>query len=183
MGDATLRERPGAGWGWTMALGILSVVLGVVAILTPIAATFTATLLLGVFLIAAGVVSIGAGVVGRGHGRETYLMLYGILTLVVGLLVAFYPLSGALALTVVIAIWLAVRGVLEIIASRRLARGRGGLLVLGIINLIIAVVILANLLPSALTLPGYLLGFGLLLGGVTEIVAARAHRAGAPAFG
>lgn len=183
MSDATMRDRPGAGWGWTMALGILSVVLGIVAILSPVSATFTATLLLGTFLIAAGVVSIGAGVVGRGHGRETYLLLYGILTLIVGLLIAFYPLSGAVAVTFVIAVWLAVRGVLEIVASRGLARGRGMLLALGIINLVIAVLILASLLPSSLVLPGYLLGFGLLLGGITEITAARAHRAGAPAFG
>ena len=50
----------GAGWGWILAYGVLSIVLGILAFLNPFAATYAATLVIGAFLIAAGLVSIAA---------------------------------------------------------------------------------------------------------------------------
>ncbi len=184
--DDGLTRPAGAGWGWLMAAGVIAVLLGVASLIWPFPATYAATLVVATLLMVIGVTMISTGALGRGHGRETYLIVFGILSLVVGLYLAFYPLSGAVTLTVVIAIWLGARGIVELIAGSRLARGpkggRGLLLGLGAINVILAVIIITTMPWSALTLPGTLLGISLLLGGIGEIRAASLHRVGAPAF-
>jgi uncharacterized membrane protein HdeD (DUF308 family) len=180
--DAGAMTGVGAGWGWLMAAGIIAVALGIAALIWPFPATYAATLVVATLLMAAGVTAISTGALGRGHGRETYLIVFGVLSLLVGLYLAFSPLHGAVTLTVVIAVWLGARGVIELIAGARMARGRGLLLALGVVNVVLAVVIVATMPWSALTLPGTLLGISLLLGGIGEVRAASAHRAGAPAF-
>jgi len=47
---------------------------------------------------------------------------------------------------------------------------------------VLAVIVLATLPWSALTLPGYVLGISFLFGGVTSVASALAHKKGAPAF-
>lgn len=175
--------RAGAGWGWILAYGILSVVLGVMAFIWPFAATWAATLVVGAFLFAAGALSIGAGLFGRGAEGRAYLIGFGILSLLVGLLIAFDPFAGALSLTLVVAAWLAVRGIMEIGLGAGMKRARGMMIGLGVINLVLAAVVLATLPWSALTLPGFVLGVSFLIGGVTSIVSATHHREGASAFG
>ena len=173
---------PGAGWAWILAYGVLSILLGVLAVLNPIAATYAATLVVGAFFVAAAVVSLAAGWAGKGHEGRGYAIGFGILSLVVGLLMAFNPVSGAVSLTVMVAIWLGVRGAMEIGLGARFRRGRGLMIALGIVNLLLAIYVFATLPWSAATLPGYILGISFVFGGVTSVASALNHRKGAPAF-
>ena len=175
-------ESIGAGWGWIMAYGILSVLIGIAAFAWPFAATFAATFIVGAALIAAGAVSIVAGIVAHDHHGRGYAIGFGIASLVIGLVMAFDPLSGAISLTVLVAVWLAVRGVMELVLGARIRRGRTAMIVLGIVNVLLALYIFATLPWSALTLLGFILGVSFLFGGVTSIVAAAQHRRGTQAF-
>ena len=172
----------GAGWGWIMGYGILSVLIGIAAFAWPFAATYAATLVIGAFLIAAGAVSIASGFYARGHEGRVYAIGFGIVTLVIGLVMAFDPIGGAVSLTYLVVIWLAVRGVMELVFGFRYKRGRGMMIALGIVNVLLALYIVATLPLSALTLPGFILGISFLFGGITSIAAAAAHRTGAAAF-
>lgn len=172
----------GAGWGWIIAYGVLSVLLGLAAFSWPFAATLAATLVIGAFFIAAGLVSIGAGLFGKGHDGRVYATLFGIVSIVIGCIMAFEPATGALSLTLLVAIWLAFRGIMEITLGARFRRGRGMMIFLGIVNIVLALIVLATLPWSALTLPGYILGISFLLGGVTSIASGLAHKKGARAF-
>jgi len=176
------RPRAGAGWGWILGYGVLSVLLGCAAFVWPFSATLAATLVVGSFFAAAGAVSIGAGVFGRGHEGRGYQVGFGVLSLLVGLTMVFEPVTGALSLTLMVAVWLAVRGVLELAVGVRMRRRRGWMIALGAINVVLAVVIVATVPFSALTLPGYVLGLSFLFGGVHAIAAGADHRRGAPAF-
>jgi uncharacterized membrane protein HdeD (DUF308 family) len=178
----TAIPRTGAGWGWILAYGILSVLLGVAAFAWPFSATYAATLVIGTFFIVAGLVSIASGFAGRSHERRGYAIGFGIVSLIIGLIMAFEPATGALSLTLLIAVWLGVRGALEIALGARFKRGRGLMIVLGIVNILLAVFVLATLPWSALTLPGYILGISFLFGGITAIGQGLAHKTGAPAF-
>ncbi|SFP39477.1 HdeD family acid-resistance protein [Sphingomonas rubra] len=180
-GSAPL-ARAGAGWGWILAYGILSVLLGVAAFVWPFAATYAATLVIGAFFIAAGALSIGAGVFGRGHEGRGYQIGFGILSLVIGLILAFEPATGALSLTLLVAVWLGVRGAMELGFGFRMRRGKAAMVVLGLIDVILAIVVLATLPFSALTLPGFILGISFLLGGIAAISSALHHKKGEPAF-
>ncbi len=172
----------GAGWGWILAYGVLSVVLGVLAFLNPFAATYAATLVIGAFFIAAGLVSIAAGFAGKGHEGRGYAIGFGLLSLVVGLLMAFNPVSGALSLTLMVAVWLGVRGAMEIALGARFRRGRGVMIALGVVNLLLAIYVLWALPWAALTLPGYILGISFVFGGVASVASALNHKKGAAAF-
>lgn len=173
----------GRGWGWILAYGILSAVLGVLAFLAPLSATLAATIGVGAMLIVAGLFSLGAGVFGHGHEGRLYSVLLGLLTLGVGLITAFRPLTGAISLTLLIAAWLGARGVMELVLGFRYRSRRGWMLALGVLNLVLAVLIVLSVPFSALTLPGYVLGLSFLFGGATAIGAALHHRRGASAFG
>jgi uncharacterized membrane protein HdeD (DUF308 family) len=172
----------GAGWGWILAYGIVSVVLGLLAFGWPFSATLTATFVMGAFFIAAGAISLIAGASGRGHEGRGYSILFGIVSVVIGLLMVLDPISGALSLTLVVAIWLAMRGILELVLGARFRRHRGMMLAMGLINILLAAYVLATLPWSALTLPGFVLGMSFIFGGVTAVLSALAHKQGAPAF-
>lgn len=172
----------GAGWGWILAYGVLSVVLGILAFLNPFAATYAATLVIGALFIAAGLVSVAAGFAGRGHEGRGYAIGFGVLSLLIGLLMAFNPATGALSLTLMVAVWLGMRGALEIGLGARFRRGRGLMIALGIVNILLAIYVLATLPWSALTLPGFILGISFVFGGVASIASALNHKRGEPAF-
>ena len=174
--------RAGAGWGWILLYGIASTILGLLAFAWPFSATMAVTIVIGSFFLISGVLAIVAGFAGRGHDVRGYSIAYGLLSLIVGLMLIFRPLAGAISLTLLVAIWLAVRGLMEIRWGLKLRRHRALMLVLGAVNLVLAILILATVPFSALTLPGYILGFSFLLGGITAIASGVSHRAGAPAF-
>ncbi len=184
LGGATMGipSRAGAGWGWILAYGILSALLGIAAFVFPVPATYAATLVIGAFFIAAGALSIGAGLFGRGHEGRGYQIGFGILSLVIGGILAFEPVTGALSLTLLVAVWLGVRGTMEIGFGLRMRRGKGAMIALGLVDVILAIVVLATLPWSALTLPGFILGISFLFGGIAAISSALHHKKGEPAF-
>ena len=172
----------GAGWGWILAYGVLSVVLGICAFVWPFAATYAATLVIGAFFIAAGVVSIASGIFGKGHEGKLYAIGFGIVSLIIGLIMAFEPATGALSLTLLVAVWLGLRGAMEIVFGSRFRRGRGLMIGLGIVNILLALYVLATLPWSSLTLPGFILGISFIFGGIASISSALSHKQGAAAF-
>lgn len=172
----------GAGWGWIMAYGIVSVLLGIAAFLFPFAATFAATVTIGAMLLVSGLFSIAAGAFGKGAESRGYTILFGALSVIVGAIMVFYPAAGAVSLTLMVAIWLGARGVIELVWGVRARRRQGMLIALGVVNLLLAIFIVMTVPFSALTLPGYLLGISFVFGGMTAIMAANDHRSGAPAF-
>jgi uncharacterized membrane protein HdeD (DUF308 family) len=182
--DAGGRAMPpaGAGWGWMLAYGVLSVALGIAAFVWPFAATLTATWVVGAFFTVAGIVSIVAGIRGRGHDGRGYAIGFGIVSLLIGLVMVLEPVTGAFSLTLTVTAWLAARGVMEIAFGTRMRRGKAMMIGLGVVNIVLAGIVLATLPFSALTLPGYILAISFLFGGVQAIAAALAHRQGAPAF-
>lgn len=179
--DPLTPTAAGAGWAWILAYGVLSLALGVLAFLNPFAATYAATLVIGAFFIAAGIVSLAAGVMGKHEGRG-YAIGFGLLSLVIGVLMAFDPVSGALSLTLLVGVWLGIRGAMEIGLGARFKRGRGLMIALGVVNILLAIYVLATLPWSALTLPGFILGISFVFGGVTSILSALHHKKGAKPF-
>jgi len=172
----------GAGWGWIMAYGILSVVLGVAAFAWPFAATYAATMVIGTLFLLAGFASIISGIVSKDHEGRFYAIGFGVVSLMIGLIMVVEPVTGALSLTLMVTIWLGLRGAMEIGLGARFRRGRGLMIALGLINILLALYVLSTLPMSSLTLPGFILGISFLLGGINAIVSAAAHRKGADAF-
>ena len=184
MDDTISREAVpvGAGWGWLMAYGILSLLFGFLSLIWPFSATLTATVVIGFLFLFSGIASIAAGVMGGARQGRRYAVLFGIVSLFIGAIMVFDPVTGAMSLTLVVAVWLGVRGVMEILWGARVAHHRGWMIALGVVNIVLALWILGSISFSALTLPGYILGVSFLFAGLVEVMRALNHRRGAPAF-
>src|SRR3546814_13163375 len=112
--------------------------LGVAAFLWPFAATIAATLIIGAFFIAAGIVSIGAGIFGGIREGRGYAIAFGAVSLIIGAIMAFEPMTGALALTLLVVFWLGLRGLLALAWAIRSPAHRGWMNPLGLLHLLLA---------------------------------------------
>jgi uncharacterized membrane protein HdeD (DUF308 family) len=171
---ATQRRIPR---GWLYGYAAASIIVGILALIWPLSATITAAFLFGWLLVISGVASIVTGFGHRGHHIQTYRLIYGVVTVIVGFLILLEPVAGALSLTMLVTAWLAIRGVLEIMWGVRDTRDRWPLLALGVVNLLLAIWVLATLPWTALTLPGFLLAISFIAAGVEALVTARRRSA------
>jgi len=144
-GRGGLVGRDSQQWGWVAASGFLGIVLGVVALFFPGLAILSAAVLLGIGLIVQGILEItvamraGTGATGRG-----WLLAFGVLTLVAGVLVTFLPGGGILVLAYGLVLWFAVAGVNDLIAAFSTAEHRGWNIGLGILSLLVAFLLLVS---------------------------------------
>ena len=184
MTDTGRDEAPstGAGWGWIIAYGVSSALFGLAALLWPFPATIAATFVIGIGFVVTGVFSLVAGLRGTGAESRGYSLLLGALSIVAGVVMIARPLTGAISLTIVVASWLLLRGGLEIMLGFRMRRRRWLMVLLGLINILLALLIIGTVPFSALTLPGFILGVSFLFGGVAAILAGMDHRSGASPF-
>jgi uncharacterized membrane protein HdeD (DUF308 family) len=168
-------------WGWLLALGILMIILGVVAMAAPVVATIAIQVMLGWLLVISGIAEgIHAFMVKEWRGFLLEL-LSAVLYLGVGLLLLVDPLKGAVALTLILAVFLLVEGIFKIITALRVRdhRGWGWLLASGIVSVVLGVMIWAQWPASGLWVIGLLVGIQLLFTGwslVMLALVARGHR-------
>jgi uncharacterized membrane protein HdeD (DUF308 family) len=165
-------------WGWLLALGILMIILGVFAIGAPAVATLAAQVALGWILVIGGIAEgIHAFMAQRWRGFLLEL-LSAILYVAVGVLLLVNPVAGALALTVVLAVFLIVEGIFKAIMALRVRdhRGWGWLLASGILSLILGILIWSEWPYSGLWIIGLLVGIQLLFTGWALIMLALAAR-------
>ncbi len=164
----------GPGWGWSLAYGIVSVLIGILAFAAPFPATLAATMIVGFFFLAGGIASLIAAF--RGRNGRGYAALFGVLSVLAGGYMVLMPVGGALSLTLMLIIWLGARGVMELFIGFRFKRLRIAMLLLGVLNIVLAILLYTTVPWSALTLPGYILGASFLFGGIVAIIGALSDR-------
>src|SRR3546814_18495921 len=96
-----------------------------------------------------------------------YAIAFGAVSLIIGAIMAFEPMTGALSLTLLVVFWLGLRGLLDLPWAIRSPAHRGWLIAHGIPTLFLALLVLATLSWSSMTLPGYILGLRFLVAAVT----------------
>jgi uncharacterized membrane protein HdeD (DUF308 family) len=174
-------------WGWLLALGILMIIMGVVAIGAPVVATIAVQFMLGWLLVISGIAEGIHAFMAQGWRGFLFELLSAVLYLAVGILLLVNPLGGALALTIVVAVFLIVEGIFKIITAFRVRDhdGWGWLLASGIVSVVLGVLIWAQWPASGLWVIGLLVGIQLLFTGwalvMLALAAKRWHRAMAPA--
>jgi uncharacterized membrane protein HdeD (DUF308 family) len=167
-------------WGLFLIEGIVLLILGIAAILLPVVATITFTILIGWLFLISGAVGLVTTLWMRNAPGFWWSLLSAFIGIVAGLLLLIWPLTGVLSLTLVLSAFFIVEGVASImyaIEHRNQLSGRWGwMLVSGIIDLIIAGIIIAGLPETATWALGLLVGINLLFGGVALIGMALAAR-------
>ena len=159
-------------------LGVVAIILGVLAMLMPVLAGASVVLFLGVLVLAAGIVRIiwafGSDSVGKGMLK----FAVGVLTLLCGIVLLAHPLLASVVLTLVLAIYFVVDGIVEIVAGikRRPGLGWMWMLVGGIVSILLGVIIWRQFPLSGIWAIGILLGIKMLFVGIIMIMAGSAIR-------
>jgi uncharacterized membrane protein HdeD (DUF308 family) len=180
------RKAVADNWGWFLTLGIVLLLAGIAAIIFPLLSTIATKIALGwIFLVAGVLLVIHAFSIQKWRGFILGLLL-GVLYLVAGGWLAFFPFTGIITLTLLLAALFLVEGVLEVVMAFRVRPhdGWGWLLLSGLVAVAVGVMIAAQLPSSAAWAIGLLTGINLISSGVSFIVLALAGRRvghGAPA--
>jgi len=168
-------------WVLFLVEGIVLVVLGGAAIVLPVIATITFTILIGWLFLISGAVGLITTL--WMHNRVPgfgWSLLSALIGIIAGVLLLIWPLTGVLSLTLVLGAFFVVEGVASIMYAfehRNQLSGRWGwMLVSGIIDLIIAAIIIAGWPGTAAWALGLLVGINLLFGGAALIGMAFAAR-------
>lgn len=171
-----LREALAKSWKMLMTAGIISIVLGAIAIIVPPLASVTITLLVGILLLV-GAVAYVAEAISRGTtGHRIWSAIVAVIYVIAGVWLIINPVSGTITLTWVLAIFFLVIGIFRILVGIQ-ARGQvpnaGWTIVNGVLAVLIAVLVIANLPSSAAWAIGLLVGIQLLFDGIMMVVAAQ----------
>ena len=155
-------------WGWYFALGVFLVILGVIAAGEAVATTLLSTVMLGWILLVGGVgLVILSFLTGRWSGFLLTLAA-GILSLVAGFEILNYPVSGAVAINMVIGTMLIVAGIFRMIASISMRFPNWGwALVSGIVTFALGAILLRNWQSTSLWFLGLAIGVDLILHGIS----------------
>ena len=157
-------HRVAQAWPWAIAGGVLAIVAGFIALFYPGVTVLALAILLGAFLLVQGVVQLmDASRLPAGSGRG-WLIAYGALGVVAGIICLFSPAAGVVALVVGLVLWFLVSGIDDLAQAAASIRHRGWNITLGVIGIVAAVVIVAR--PGvAVGTVALLAGLGLLLRG------------------
>jgi len=177
---ASLHEH----WRLFLTEGIILVVLGVAAVLLPPVATLAVELVVGWVLLFSGIVGLFTTFKMHRAPGFWWSLFSALLGIAAGLILLLWPLSGTVSLTVILTVFLSLEGIASIMLALNHSRGfsaRWGMLLLsGIIDLILAGIILAGLPGTAAWAIGLLVGVNLIFGGVALVSMALHARNPAP---
>ena len=170
-----------AGNWWALLLrGIAAVLFGLAALFWPGVTLLVLIVFFGAYAMVDGVLAIVAGIWGS-EGSRWLLLAEGVLSVLAGLVVFFWPGMTALVLLFLISAWAILTGLLKVImaiAFRRKVENAWLMGLSGVISVLFGVV-LAVLPGAALLSLVWLLGIYALILGVVLIVLgfrARGHR-------
>jgi uncharacterized membrane protein HdeD (DUF308 family) len=157
-----------------MAHGVLLLVAGIFCLAAPGFTTAAIAVLIVWILLITGVGGVAMGLRSHGSHRRWNEVLYGLGSIIVGLLVIIDPVAGAASLALLVALWLFWRGMVSFGAGRAAGPGpmRGVLLGIGVVDWLLALLLLLSWPFPAVQMLGVLVGISFVLGGAVTILAA-----------
>ena len=156
---------------WSIVLSVLMIVAGMVAIGAPLVAGVAVTTLIAWLLLLSGCLHL-VYAWRTGRGGAVWEILLGITYGGIGLFLIARPIAGLASLTLAIATYLLIEGVLEFVLSFQLRRhgGAAWLMLDGVITLILAIMIATTWPSSATWVVGTLIGISMLFSGITRLM-------------
>lgn len=166
-----------SGRGFTVIsvlFGALLVLLGVLALAAPMITGLAATITLGILIFAAGLAGLIATLRDRDLPGRGWAILWAISAIVLGGLLAFWPASGLITITLFLAAAFIVRGGFAIALAfsvRKALRSWWWVALGGLVTLALGLMILFSWPVSAAVMLGVLVAVDLLFYGAVLIVA------------
>jgi uncharacterized membrane protein HdeD (DUF308 family) len=175
-----MRDAVRQHWKAFLFEGILLVILGLAAMIVPRAASLAVTIFLGWLFLISGIAGLALTFWAREMPGFWWSLISAALAVLAGLVLLAQPAQGTLTLTIVVGAYFLAEGVATIMYAlehRRELSGRWSwMLIAGLMDILIAAIIIAGFPESAGLALGILVGVNLLFGGATLIGVALAAR-------
>jgi uncharacterized membrane protein HdeD (DUF308 family) len=164
--------------GWSIALGVLMILAGIFAICAPVIPGVVVVYIIAWTAIFNGGAQIVYGFRAASGGRLVLEILLGLLYIVAGLFILTHPLGGLLGLTLLIASFLLVYGVLAVVLAfqMRPLPGWGWILFDAIVTVLLGCLIWAHWPVNSEWLVGTLVGISFIASGVSRLALSSAVR-------
>ena len=163
-------------WSWFLAEGIILSILGLAAILVPPIAGVFATVVFGWLFLIAGIVGLVATLSAFGAPGSGWSLLSAFAAVIAGGVLLWKPLEGLMTLTYLLTAFFIVDGIFIIIlaiAHRRELSGKWEwMMVNGVIDLILAGIIIFGFPGTLVWAFGLLVGIDMIFGGASLIAMA-----------
>jgi len=178
--QSDMRAAVKAHWKAFLFEGIVLAVLGLAAMIVPPLASLAVTIFLGWMFLISGVAGLIVTFWARQMPGFWWSLFSAALAVLAGLVLLARPMQGVLTLTIVVGAYFLAEGVATIMYAlehRRELSGRWSwLLVSGLMDILIAFLIIGGLPGSAEWAIGLLVGINLVLGGASLVGMALAAR-------
>jgi uncharacterized membrane protein HdeD (DUF308 family) len=163
---------------WSIVLSVLMIAAGVLAIGLPQVAGIAITALVAWLLLFSGALHLMFAWRSGTAAHAIWEILLGLAYGAIGFYLLARPLLGLASLTLALAIYLFIEGILEFVLSFQLrpSPGSGWLLVDGVITLVLAAMIWSTWPLSTAWVVGTLVGISMLFSGIARLMLSLAVR-------
>ena len=173
MNEVANTARAGTIWGFVVIL------LGILAMVMPFITGVAVTLMIGIILMASGIAQIMYTFKSQSFGEGLFRFMFGLLAALAGLSLVTQPGAGLATITLFLAVWFFVDGVISLVQGFRWrpSEGWGWMVFSALISIICGVMIWRQFPVSALWLVGVLVGIRLLFSGWAMVMLASVAKA------
>jgi uncharacterized membrane protein HdeD (DUF308 family) len=178
--QSEMRAAVSEHWKAFLFEGILLVILGLAAMIVPPLASLAVTIFLGWMFLISGIAGLALTFWARQMPGFWWSLISAALAIAAGIILLARPVQGVLTLTIVVGAYFLAEGVATIMYAlehrRELSERWSWMLFSGVLDILIAGMIIAGLPGSAEWAVGLLVGINLLFGGASLIGMALAAR-------
>jgi uncharacterized membrane protein HdeD (DUF308 family) len=178
--QAAVKDTVRLHWQLFLAQGVIMVILGILAVIWPQISTIAVDVYVGWLFLLSGIVGLVSMFLAQNVQAFLWMLLTAALSLFVGIVLLWHPVEGAASLTLVLIAFFIVEGVFQIVASlsyRDIFPGQWGwMLASGIVDLILAALIIKGWPSTATWALGLIVGINLITSGLAITMVALAGR-------
>ncbi|MFZ0861071.1 MAG: HdeD family acid-resistance protein [Candidatus Sulfotelmatobacter sp.] len=166
---------------WSIFMGVLTAALGAFLIVYPLATATVTTVLLGWVLIFVGIAQFVFALHSQTVGNFFLKVLLGVLSVIAGVALAFFPIEGVEVLTGLLGTLLLVQAGLATVTAFQVrpVEGWGWFLFDAAVSFCMGILILVRWPSSSVWAIGTLVGVAALMGGISKIMIGAKIRTGA----
>ena len=164
---------------WLIIWSTVTFVCGILAIILPLTISFGIALIIGCLILVAGIAHLFFAFDTRSVGGFLWQILVSLIYAMAAICLVVNPLLSVLSLSLFLAIFLLLEGILEFALYLRVRRFRHSVWLLfdGIGTLILGIVMLRQWPPASPEIIGALIGISLMLSAVSRLIFTMAIRA------
>jgi len=172
MSDLTIGGIARKATGWSIAISIVLIIAGILAIGLPLEAGIAVNIFVAWMLVFASAAHFVFAWITRERGGVLFKVLIGILYLAIAIYLLDHPARGLATLTLALAFYLVIEGVMEIILffQQRKAGAAGWYLFDGVVTLVLGFLVWKTWPSSAEWVLGTLVGISMLISGITRLM-------------